>query len=784
MARSSIACARCRRSKVKCVNSGVDSICKACEMSGRECTYPPSGATITPKRSEPTPGVKVEDGENKRKIRKTDDFARRNAPRTGEDVLDAPILSKAVYRSVLDIFKRHFSTEMSFLHPSFRHRLDQAANPRDPSLPPLVDPEGTKLLVLAMLTLTARFHPELVAYHSPGQPIGASEYYATALVSSNGLSGISMSTPSLERIQALLMLGLYEWDQSKGGRAWFHVGAAIRLAQMMELSYEDDMDHAKQTAKRAGVDNTYDKEVRRRTMWSCFVMDRMLSCGKYRDRMVNIDSLKLRLPCADSLFLFGKGAPVGFLTDPISQHDDGILNRYIRLVNIWGEVSIWSHAGGRRTETYPPWDEKSRFFQLRQMLLQFREELPDDLAMNQDNLRNHILGGSGNAYTSLHTLNLISLVMLHREYIPHIALRCEKPDGPIDPPLFPKDQYKIPDGFWEDSADVLFRSARDIVDIVQSCREDDNALPESAQIVFALFTAAYTGIYAALFPQMDTVGHMRRSSQEIGNNGVGYSGLVIKILKQMTPRIPMAGVYVKKLIFAKSSLQAHREHFLTKREMPFAGGGLEEYKSIERELKEFGSLEDTNGHSSNEDSGDRSRASTNETGNASMNGEPMQGIEGQAQQQPRSSTAWPAVNTLAASIEADDRQRSSAHGQGSGAYQFGFQRSPSNTPVNTYSHHGDSSAGHNSPFARSDQTRSTDARPIVLAPMNQQRAMGPPGLPETESEFCQWLTTTEANYTWNTGRFDDFAQAYTEQDYNNELVSEPPRALATAWASY
>jgi hypothetical protein len=42
--RSSIACARCRRSKVKCVNNGIGTQCRACETTGRECTYPvPSG---------------------------------------------------------------------------------------------------------------------------------------------------------------------------------------------------------------------------------------------------------------------------------------------------------------------------------------------------------------------------------------------------------------------------------------------------------------------------------------------------------------------------------------------------------------------------------------------------------------------------------------------------------------------------------------------------------------------------------------------------------------------
>jgi len=38
--RSSIACVRCRRSKVKCVNNGINTTCRSCEASGRDCTYP------------------------------------------------------------------------------------------------------------------------------------------------------------------------------------------------------------------------------------------------------------------------------------------------------------------------------------------------------------------------------------------------------------------------------------------------------------------------------------------------------------------------------------------------------------------------------------------------------------------------------------------------------------------------------------------------------------------------------------------------------------------------
>jgi len=199
MVRSSIACARCRRSKVKCVNNGVNSICKACESSSRECTYPTAAAS-TPKRADPPMGIKVEgEGDSKKRIRKLDDSGRRNSQRGGEDPLDSPILTRKVWDEVYDIFKLNFSTEMPFLHPpTFRIRMRQASHPRDPSVATNMEFQEGKVLLLAVLTLTARFHPELIAYHAPptsarpNDPLAASDYYAAALTSN--IFGSSVDT--------------------------------------------------------------------------------------------------------------------------------------------------------------------------------------------------------------------------------------------------------------------------------------------------------------------------------------------------------------------------------------------------------------------------------------------------------------------------------------------------------------------------------------------------------------------------------------------------------------
>ena len=637
----------------------MNSRCKACAASGRDCEYPPSGSTATPKRSETAATIKQEDGESKNRVRKAEDIGRRNSARL-EDPLESPILTRKVWDEVYDIFKLHFSTEMPFLHPpTFRNRMRQASYPRDPSVSQ-TDLQDGKVLLLGVLTLTARFHPDLVVHHSqpakPNLPLNASEYYATALKTAFGPTGPNLTNPSIDGIQALLMLGLYEWGQTRGLSAWVYVGIAMRLAQSMGLAYEDDHENRmfkSSLGKDSSNDreNAIEKEVRRRTLWTCFVMDRMLSAGKYRPTMISAMQLKVRLPCSDDQFLFVHDVRTDFLDSParndMNVSDDGVLSRYIRLVEIFGRFSEWSYAGGRRTEELPPWDSSTKFFQLRQELANFHESLPSNLAFTDANLSAHIEKRNATTYASMHTLYSLCLIMLHREYIPFIPLKCDRPQGPLDAPTFPESQYQIPAGFWDESAKAIFKAARDIVDIVRTC-QDNNALPESPQIGFAVWQAAFVCVYAAHFPHMDVSGYLHHGDGQNSDNYEmeGYAGLTVKILGEMVPRLKMAKGYLKTLGKMHAYFHDVRSEWERRFEIKlrWEGGGLKQYKTLEKELKEFGSLQDTDKNLASDGSEpvDQtcSRASTNDIGQGSVNGESMEGI--QATPTPR---PWPAVNT-------------------------------------------------------------------------------------------------------------------------------------------
>lgn len=206
--------------------------CRTCETQNRECTYPPpaTGSNSTPKRPEP---ISRADGEvdikRPRKKEPDGNAGRKQSFRIGEDPLETPLITYELWDAIFKLFTLHFSSDLPFLHePTFFKRVQQ--EPRSPE---------TQILLLGILSLTARFIPQLVSYTGyptllphrsgdprPGEPLYASEIYARAL--EDRLDTVTMSTPSLDTIQASLMLGLHQWGMRKCLRAWITIGSATR----------------------------------------------------------------------------------------------------------------------------------------------------------------------------------------------------------------------------------------------------------------------------------------------------------------------------------------------------------------------------------------------------------------------------------------------------------------------------------------------------------------------------------------------------------------------------
>ncbi|KAI1481471.1 fungal-specific transcription factor domain-containing protein [Daldinia eschscholtzii] len=636
--RSSIACTRCRKSKIKCENINGVSPCEGCLKTGKQCVFSPP-ETAPPKRSEPPTGAKQErdGGSDRKKLKKIDEISKgdnQKANLYAEEVLSAPFLTEDLWEQVLDLYKLHFAPELPFLHlPTMKEKLGRKfKNPQPESNPEL------NLVLLGVLTLTARFHPDLVKYlahicsnqpgnartrpvQTPLDPTAASEYYADILTMALGPLRTAMKTASIERVAALLMLGLYDWSQaqpSAGGLgAWMYVGLAIRMAQYLRLGFSDTPDSG--DARSGSIEHqrksqiALKKEIGRRTMFSCFILDRMLSCGKDRVPMIQSEDIRIQLPCSEDKFDLAMEVPTGFLGDK-GRHGmyDSVLARFIQLVDIWGEISKFSSSGGRlnpKEREHPPWTKESTFYQLSEKLDEFDAELPDTFTFSRSNYFKHENHQASSVYVLLHMLRCLCLIMLNREYIPFVPIRCNKPIGPLDSPIFHEEKFGAPPKeFWISSAIQVFKAARGIIDLIEICQRKDK-LPQSTIVLFAIWTASFVGLYAEHFPHMDTEKHMLgydfedtrqpESAPEVCRRGSVAFAFVT--LQKMSTWLKMASTYVRVLRQMDRYFENIKEDFYkfaaknrekgetsTRLREGGHGAALEEYGGMSGKLKDFG----------------------------------------------------------------------------------------------------------------------------------------------------------------------------------------------------
>ncbi|KAL4724824.1 hypothetical protein ACLX1H_008271 [Fusarium chlamydosporum] len=572
--RSSIACVRCRRSKIKCDNDGGNSPCDHCIKGGHECQYPVP-APVPPKRSDPpaTNRSEKEPHQEKKKPRKLDDVPGINSERStayAAEILSYPFLTAELWSQLLSIYKQHYATELPFVHlPSLKERMSNEPGQKQDHSSEL------NMVLLGILTLTARFHPDLVRYvthlqnsqhgnarsrtsQSKLNPVAASDFFAIALTTALGPLRTAMDTMTVERVQAFLMLGLFEWSQGQDS-AWIYVGIAIRMAKMMKIELDDQRmgllenqaSESRQFQTRS-AEIAIIRETRRRTMYSCFILDRLMGCGSSRMLSTPAENLWIQLPCSEMAFDLSLDVYTGFLQVPEGFiqpkiNDDCTLSQFVRLIEVWSEISPYSSKGGRSQENYPPWDSRSRFYELRAKLDTFYDELPDTFTLSRQNYYRHDNHQATNTYVSLHMLASICQIVLHREYLPFVPLRCHGPQGPLDrtQPML----SHAPNDFWEESAEEVFRASRNVIDLTELGKDK---LPLSSLTTFSIWLAGFMAVYARYFPHMDL--KKKVTSQQVVESADISSileeemvGTACQALRKATTYLPTAQSYLENL---------------------------------------------------------------------------------------------------------------------------------------------------------------------------------------------------------------------------------------------
>ncbi|KAK6335477.1 hypothetical protein TWF696_002251 [Orbilia brochopaga] len=544
--RSSIACARCRKSKVKCLNNGVNTTCRACEATGRECTYPPpavpgsvsqghnhSSGTAAGPFSSPTTALHGgingshalggSSSESKARSRPKKPIGPPGYPSVGPGVnprdgsqrplseaLDSTVLTPTVWSGIYDLLTMHYP-HLPILHrPTFLRPLTEApsdaeavhtATPPANSTSATPPPSPSSFLLLAVLTLTARFSNQLIQHHGT-TAINTSEYYAMALKSKLMTMNPGASdpeddgflTPSLAKVQSLIMLAVHELGQSHGQNAWQWLGIAVRMCQLLNLP----------PPAPNLVKGWIAEESERRTWWAVVMLDKMISnTGGNNGRPFAYGWERVRgvpLPCSERSWLFSERITAGILDTPIlattaspatgnelsgslkngvteggelvefPKEEESVHARLIRLVDIWGRVAIYLSN---------PATSHSTPETLGQELERWKAGLPKSLAYSHKNLLAHIAERSSSSYALLHIIYFLSILLLHRESLPVLPLTHSPPATP----------------------NKCFSAARKITEIAREMHTW-SSLPLTPIICFAIYSTAWVGTYGLHYPHM------------------------------------------------------------------------------------------------------------------------------------------------------------------------------------------------------------------------------------------------------------------------------------------
>jgi hypothetical protein len=133
------------------------------------------------------------------------------------------------------------------------------------------------------------------------------QHFADATLKS--LGDILDSTSSLELAQALLFLAFHEFTDFQGSKGWYKSVIATRMVQNLDYGYDE-------SSKGADLGDSNDelvrseafinREIQRRALWSCFIMDRLMCRRKKRPRGIHLEDLeRIQLPCSHMAFIRG-----------------------------------------------------------------------------------------------------------------------------------------------------------------------------------------------------------------------------------------------------------------------------------------------------------------------------------------------------------------------------------------------------------------------------------------------------------------------------------------------
>lgn len=341
-------------------------------------------------------------------------------PRIHEDVLcrawqTDPYVSdpQSVTSTIAHFFAHLDSTALRFLpEKAFKAWLVQSSAAHSRKSP------EDMMLVYSILALGVAL--------SGGPKNIAFEYAQVARYATEHAAGLC-----LQLVQARIVLSLYYLSISRLSDANDMSSAAISAATCLQMNLE--MEHspdADLTEFPYGLSRHGYAECRRRTFWSCFILERTNGMFPSRVGIINPEDIFLRLPA--DVKSFEEQVEVDtptfephFSSTEHQQRGVGAMGYLIRIAILWGDVMTMLYRTAHRTSIT---DSDILGFHRRviQRLEDWRLSLPERLRFtaNLESLDRDIRG----SFVSMHLIYFMTMIRLHRYAPPKSAVSASRLD--------------------------------------------------------------------------------------------------------------------------------------------------------------------------------------------------------------------------------------------------------------------------------------------------------------------------------------------------------------------
>lgn len=186
---------------------------------------------------------------------------------------------------------------------------------------------------------------------------------------------IDVDEPSIDHLQALLLLAMANFQAGKGKKSYMLLGHAISMAFALGLHRELPAEMRCSSLEREG---------RRKLFWTCYLMDRFTTSGSKKPPLILDESIYLRFPAwkpsashkpvDGNYFPNGSSLPYASGVSAAGQGSGAML---VEIVRILGVTNKYLAAGGVKGDSHFPWHAQSRLSQIRMELDHWGESTKD-----------------------------------------------------------------------------------------------------------------------------------------------------------------------------------------------------------------------------------------------------------------------------------------------------------------------------------------------------------------------------------------------------------------------